>query len=181
MSTDELHIVGGSVTDDPAIKAKIAAYENKGQEAIAEALTNDPSERLKVHGITLRKPNLKQAAILWRLMKKFEDGTGGYDMAADDQLFIWIFTLVAPLEKVFFVTNRVEKESKEWLQARIHEWWEEAGISTAATKDLMETVIETFQLTEKMFGGKGEKDEPQADGTVIKKNVYPGTSSPSTP
>lgn len=166
---DVLHVIG-EVPDDPRVKQAIENYEKGPQDAITKAVTQSPPLGLARYGITLRKPSLMQSAMITRVMGCSKAVPVAY------QPFIYIFTLGAPLEKVYQALDLLDDKGLSGFMTAIHTWFDESGIPTDVTQEVLNAVAETFEIANKLMP---PTPEPEGDGQVpteIKKNPSLGSS-----
>lgn len=160
-------------TDNPEVSQAIENFENQGHKEQIEAITTEVTgPSLEKYGITLRKPSLMFMAQLARIM-----GTKD-PLPSEMQPFIWIWALAVPLKKVYEGLALLDKEGIPAFCAEVHQWWDNSGIPHEVTAELMESVVGTFRLAERMMPKTDESVEAIAgDGPIqIKKNPPPGSS-----
>lgn len=163
--SDNLKLIG-DLPDDPRISEALQKLEASGDCGMTEAVTQPPVRGLEKYGIKLRPAGLMQSAMLARIMKKKGD------VASEFQPFIYIFTLAAPIAKVWESLDILDKYGFAGFMANVHEWFDGSGIPVEVSSEVVKAITETFEISSKLIPSTNQ----EAGENEIKKNALLGTS-----
>lgn len=153
------------VPDTPETRRIVRDFTEAGNRESIEAVIQGQKPGLERYGLKLRKVSLMECMILWELI-----GDEGNAISEKLQPFVWIWSLAAPLEKVYEGIE-LRKKSLPAFLAAVHEWFGACGIPQEFSQEILDSVAETFRMiTALMPKGKGEADDP------TKKKLSHGSS-----
>lgn len=173
MSSEGIRVVGPA-SEDPEVLRQLHEHEQQREGNIARALTTPNPTGLAKFGVNLRVPGLMHGAMIARVM-----AAGKGNVAPEYQPFIYLFTLGAPLEKVYGALGAVEKDGVPAFMARVHEWFDSLNLPPGLSDEVLEAVVESFRLAQDI-APKERPAEGEASGLVIKKKRSRGSSSQPT-
>lgn len=163
-----IQVIGGP--DSPEVLEQLRIHEQEHEGNVARAVVGNPPLGLAKYGVTLRTPGLMHGAMIARVMAAAKDEISSYD-----QMFIYLFTLGAPLEKVYASLYLAEKQGLPAFMATTYEWFESLGLPKGITQEVLDAVTESFTLAQAL----APKETKDAEGVVtIKKKETLGSSSP---
>lgn len=142
-----IRLVGEIPEDDPRVQAAMAAVENdNGSEADAAEALIPAFVGFERYGLKLRPQSLMQSALVARIQALGE-------LDALYQPWILLFLLAADLKLVYSSIDKAKKAGPDaiaQLMADIHQWFNDSGIPTETTQEVIDAAAESFQLAARL-------------------------------